>query len=64
MLKKIKNLEKTQILEKKMQKSIYGGVRSLCPSKGSYCPDDAAMILVNCITVEPLCCEQNVWVHC
>ncbi|KAB8156042.1 hypothetical protein EZY14_002165 [Kordia sp. TARA_039_SRF] len=64
MLKKIKNLEKTQILEKKTQKSIYGGGRSICPGSGDYCPDDAAMIPVNCITNIPFCCVDNVWVHC
>lgn len=64
MLKKIQNLEKTKVLKKQAQKNIHGGLRSLCPSQGGYCPDDAAMIPVNCITAVAYCCVSNTWVQC
>ncbi len=64
MLKKIQNLENTKILKKETQKNIHGGIRSLCPNQGGYCPNDAAMIPVHCISAVALCCVGNVWVQC
>lgn len=64
MLKQILNVKNIEVLKKETQKNIQGGVRSICPSEGEYCPDDAASIPVNCITDVAYCCVNNTWTRC
>jgi len=64
MLKEILSLKNAKRIEKQVQKKINGGVRSLCPSLGEWCPNDAASIPVNCITNTAYCCVNNTWTAC
>ncbi|CAM4142358.1 MULTISPECIES: hypothetical protein [Flavobacterium] len=62
MLKKVSKFG--HVLNKSEQKVVFGGIRSICPTPGNYCPNDAAMIPVNCITDIAYCCVNNTWKAC